>query len=32
MSDDHEYPIDWDPTEYRYIQIADHINRYGMVS
>ncbi|MBC6461465.1 GntR family transcriptional regulator [Actinomadura sp. HBU206391] len=22
---DAEYPIKWDPTEYRYVQIADHI-------
>jgi DNA-binding GntR family transcriptional regulator len=25
VTDDHEYPIEWDPTEYRYVQIADHI-------
>ncbi|TDC96028.1 winged helix-turn-helix domain-containing protein [Actinomadura sp. 7K507] len=27
MADDREYPIEWDPTEYRYIQIADHIEQ-----
>lgn len=25
MADEREYPIDFDPTEYRYVQIADHI-------
>lgn len=25
VTDDTEGPIDWDPTEYRYVQIADHI-------
>lgn len=27
VADDREYPIDWDPTEYRYVQIADHIEQ-----
>ena len=27
VTDDGAYPIDWDPTEYRYVQIADHIQR-----
>ena len=25
VTDDRDYPIEWDPTQYRYVQIADHI-------
>ncbi|GAA3962000.1 hypothetical protein GCM10023085_50600 [Actinomadura viridis] len=27
VADELAYPIDWDPTEYRYVQIANHIEK-----
>ncbi|WP_245679621.1 GntR family transcriptional regulator [Actinomadura hibisca] len=27
MADDREYPIEWDTTQYKYVQIADHIEQ-----